>query len=68
MATHRERILEDLQTRRIGTDDDEIADALNIPQRQTVNRICRKLESKGLVRRRKHPGEKIVNTLVERNQ
>jgi predicted transcriptional regulator len=43
-----------------GLDDDEIANRLGIEPRQTVNQICRRLSSRGvLVRTRGHKG-KIV--------
>ena len=60
---HRERILEFL-AQYPGRDDDEIAAALKIRPRQTVNQICRKLLDENLLRR--EPGErgKTVNFVI----
>ncbi len=47
-----------------GRDDDEIAAALKISPRQTVNTYCRKLCEQGLLRRERGPRGKIVNIPV----
>lgn len=50
-----------------GRDDDEIAAALRISPRQTVNIICRRLEQRGQIRRDKLVGRKIVNFPATQN-
>lgn len=60
MTGHRERILSFLDSFP-GRDDDEIASALNISPRQTVNGVCRKLSEEGLVRRERGPRGKLIN-------
>lgn len=61
--TNVERIIRVLRERD-GLDDDEISAATDIRPRQTVNQICRRLESQGLLRRtRSGAGGKIINFL-----
>lgn len=60
-SSHRDRILTLLQD--ASYDDDELAEQLGIRSRQTVNLVCRKLESEGLVVRRAGPRGKLVNVL-----
>lgn len=60
MAAQEQRVL-DFINRFPGRDDDEIAAALGISPRQTVNIICRRLVKRGEVRRDKASGRKIVN-------
>ena len=43
MVTQRDRFLDYLKRHPEGADDDQLAAQLSIPQRQTVNRICREL-------------------------
>lgn len=62
MTTHADRIL-DFVRRFPGRDDDQIANALAIFPRQTVNLNCRRLEERGLLERRRGPDGKIVNHL-----
>jgi hypothetical protein len=52
MATARERIIAYLQKHPEGVDDDELARALGLRQRQQANAICRQLAGEGLVVRR----------------
>ena len=62
--TQRERILDYLRIHLDGNDDDQLAAQLNIPQRQTANRICRELAREGLVVRRKSGlTGKLINRL-----
>lgn len=51
MATIRDRILDYLQQHPDGVDDDTLAEALGLKQRQQANSHCRQLEAEGLVRR-----------------
>lgn len=60
MLTHSDRIL-DFVRRFPGRDDDEIATALGIQPRQTVNLNCRKLERMGCLERRAGAGGKVSN-------
>jgi hypothetical protein len=57
---HRERVL-DFVSRFAGRDDDEIAQALHITRRQTVNQICRALVQSGHLERRSNGQGKIGN-------
>jgi hypothetical protein len=61
--SHRDRILEALREHG-ALDDDALARLCQISPRQTVNQICRRLETLGVLRR--HPGDasKIVNELA----
>ncbi len=61
--THADRIHE-LLSRRPGLDDDQLAKALGISPRQTVNMVCRKEVERGLLRRIPGPHGKIVNVPV----
>lgn len=62
--TIRDRILNHLKQYPEGIDDDNLADALGLKQRQQANSRCRQLEAEGLVRRVKIRG-KIRNFLTE---
>jgi hypothetical protein len=62
--THAERIIA-LLSEWPGLDDDEIARALSIEPRQTVNQICRRLAASGVLRRGRGPSGKIVNSVGE---
>jgi DNA-binding IclR family transcriptional regulator len=65
MITQRELILGYLRTHPDGADDDELAARLDIPQRQTVNRICRELARDGIVERKPSATTgKLVNRLI----
>lgn len=48
-----------------GLDDDEISHSAGIRPRQTVNQICRRLESRGALMRTVGPRGKIVNALID---
>lgn len=62
MPTVRERVLEYLHNNPTGADDDTLAAALNVPQRQAVNQVCRQLELNGSVQRQRDRARgKIVN-------
>jgi hypothetical protein len=63
-GTHAQRIIA-LLSERSGLDDDEIASALSIGPRQTVNQICRQLAASGLLRRGRGPSGKLVNSIGE---
>lgn len=60
MATHADRILGFIRSFP-GRDDDEVARTLDIQPRQTVNIACRRLQSQGLIDRRRGPNGKICN-------
>jgi hypothetical protein len=60
MTMRREQIIQFIH-RVPGRDDDEIARALGISPRQTVNLICRELAERGLIERAPGPRGKIVN-------
>lgn len=62
MPTHADRIL-DFVRRFPGRDDDEIAKALGIQPRQTVNLNCRRLEQRGYIERRPGSTGKVGNFL-----
>ena len=61
--THTERIIE-LLARSPSLNDDEIAKKLRIEPRQTVNQICRRLDSHGVLERSTGSAGKIINTLT----
>ena len=61
-TTNEQRIMAMLKDRP-GLDDDELSKATGISPRQQVNQICRRLESRGLVRRDTGARGKIVNFL-----
>jgi hypothetical protein len=63
MSTQRDRILEFI-SRFPGRDDDQIAAALQIAPRQTVNMVCRQLTKEGRMTRRPGPMGKLVNFVV----
>jgi hypothetical protein len=60
--THAQRIIA-LLSERSGLDDDEIASALSIDPRQTVNQICRQLAASGFLQRGRGSTGKIVNSI-----
>ncbi len=65
MQTHRERIVAYLNAHPEGADDDQLAVALAIAPRQTVNQICRALFAKGVISRDEDSyTRKKVNRLV----
>jgi predicted transcriptional regulator len=51
--TVRDRIIEHLKSHGEGVDDDMLSQALGLTRRQHANQECRKLESVGLVERRR---------------
>ncbi len=61
--THAQRIVE-LLRQRAGLDDDEIAKALSIEPRQTVNQVCNRLAKRNVIRRERGLSGKIVNRLI----
>ena len=61
--TNAERIVEALR-RKPGLDDDELSRLADVTPRQQVNRICRRLEREGKLRRERGPRGKIVNDPV----
>ncbi len=63
----RQRVLEALRISAKPLDDDELGRRAGITPRQTVNRICRSLESDGTTRRWLGPDGKIVNELLNRD-
>jgi hypothetical protein len=60
LANNRERVL-DFVSKFPGRDDGEIASALKITPRQTVNQICRRMCDEKIIRRERGPRGKIVN-------
>ena len=65
MTTLRNRVLEYLGWYPSGADDDRLAAELRVPQRQSVNKVCRDLALAGLVLRQPDPAlRKIVNRLA----
>jgi hypothetical protein len=65
ITNQQDRVL-DFIARFPGRDDDEIASALKIFPRQTVNQICRRLCQKNLVRRESGKYGKLVNFAIAR--
>ena len=63
----RQRIIDYLLLHPEGTDDDQLAEVLGLKQRQQANRLCRQLESEGLLIRRVVNG-KIHNFMVGRDE
>ncbi|MFI9452448.1 hypothetical protein [Amycolatopsis sp. NPDC052450] len=63
-STIAERILETLRTTAQPWDDDELAEALDVAQRQTVNQICRRLAADRRLHRYVGPAGKLVNSLA----
>ncbi|WP_024285144.1 hypothetical protein [Cellulomonas sp. KRMCY2] len=61
--TQRETILRVLRLATHPLDDDELARRTEISPRQTVNQVCRLLESEGFLARVMGPNGKIVNSL-----
>lgn len=55
--TVRDRIVEHLKSHAEGVDDDMLTEALGLSRRQHANQECRKLESDGLVERRRVSGK-----------
>lgn len=62
--THRERILHALRLSSLPLDDDQLAQRTGISPRQTINQICRALETAGILRRFVGPDGKLVNQLT----
>ena len=62
-GTHADRIIR-LLAETPGLDDDQIAQALSIEPRQSVNQVCRRLAGSGVLLRERGPGGKIVNRLA----
>lgn len=62
-STHSHRIMALLATSP-PLDDDEIAQALSITPRQTVNQICRRLAGEGVLKRERGPRGKVVNRIA----
>jgi hypothetical protein len=65
--SNKDRILDFIE-RCPGRDDDQIAAALTIQPRQTVNRLCRHLTNHGLVQRRVNSQGKLGNYPTVRNE
>jgi hypothetical protein len=59
-----DRILVALRGAPDGLDDDVLAFRLNASQRQTINQVCRRLETAGLLARHRGREGKIVNVLL----
>ena len=62
--TNRDRMLEALSSSMEPLDDDELARRAEINPRQTVNMLCRAMESEGILRRFRGVDGKIVNQAV----
>lgn len=60
MADLKRRIVEYLKSYPKGLDDDQLAQGMDLSQRQTANQYCRRMEREGLIVRRK-VGGKIRN-------
>jgi hypothetical protein len=63
-STNEQRILATLRDHP-GLNDDDLSVAARVRPRQQVNQICRRLESRGLLRRQIGPRGKIVNFLQD---
>lgn len=63
-GTHADRIIA-LLARTPGLDDDQIAAALSIEPRQSVNQVCRRLAANGVLTRERGPTGKIINALCK---
>jgi hypothetical protein len=63
-ASWAERILEVLRTSSQPLDDDALAFRLGASQRQTINQVCRRLETTGQTTRRLGANGKIVNAVA----
>lgn len=59
-----DQVVELLTRARRGLDDDQLAAALGVEPRQTVNAVCRGLRDSGVLRRVEGPDGKLVNELV----
>lgn len=57
------RVLEELRRSGLALDDDQLAKRLGVSPRQTINQVCRRLESEGRLRRYVGADGKIVNEL-----
>lgn len=57
------RILEELRRSGLALDDDQLAKRLGVSPRQTINQVCRRLETEGRLRRYVGADGKIVNEL-----
>jgi DNA-binding GntR family transcriptional regulator len=62
--TNAERIISVLRERD-RLDDDELSTKAGVSPRQTVNQICRRLESQGMLVRSRRAGGKIINRLSD---
>ncbi len=62
--THRDRVLATLTAASRPLDDDELSRRSGISPRQTINQICNRLSTDGLVERVQGPDGKIVNSLA----
>jgi len=62
--TNRDRVLEALRLSSLPLDDDQLSERTGITPRQTINQICRRLETVGAVRRYLGPDGKIINDRV----
>ncbi|MDQ7991834.1 MAG: hypothetical protein AAGC63_02235 [Propionicimonas sp.] len=63
--SNRDRILDALASSLEPLDDDELAHRASISPRQTVNMLCRAMETEGLLRRFRGVDGKIVNQLTD---
>ncbi len=63
-VTVAERVLRLLRVVGRPLDDDEIARHLHVSPRQTINQVCRRLETAGRLRRRLGADNKLVNELL----
>jgi hypothetical protein len=57
------RVLDELRRSGIALDDDEVARRLGVSPRQTINQVCRRLESAGRLRRYVGSAGKVVRDL-----
>jgi hypothetical protein len=62
--SHRSAIVEALRLSSLPLDDDQLSRRTGITPRQTVNQLCRRLETEGVLRRTPGPDGKIVNRLA----
>jgi hypothetical protein len=67
VASLKQRILDEIKKYPEGIDDDQLAKALGLSQRQTANQYCRRMEQEGLIIRKNILG-KIRNLLSRENQ
>ncbi len=64
--TNREQVLATLAMATLPLDDDEVSRRTGIRPRQTINQICNRLSTEGMVLRVAGPDGKIVNSLAAR--